>query len=167
MDSLLYAALLSAVVAFLCAPKLIPILRKMKFGQSIREEGPESHYVKAGTPTMGGLIISLGLTISTLFFAKFSIEIILALFITLGHALLGFIDDFINDRNVIGIYNNAESNEIIIIVRCNSQLQYDNLIQRIKTSLHVKYTVSECQVDVEKFLKLLPENSVILMYQNY
>lgn len=95
MDSLLYAALLSAVVAFLCAPKLIPILRKMKFGQSIREEGPESHYVKAGTPTMGGLIILLGLTISTLFFAKFSIEIILALFITLGHALLGFIDDFI------------------------------------------------------------------------
>ena len=78
MDSLLYAALLSAVVAFLCAPKLIPILRKMKFGQSIREEGPESHYVKAGTPTMGGLIILLGLTISTLFFAKFSIEIILA-----------------------------------------------------------------------------------------
>ena len=52
MDSLLYAALLSAVVAFLCAPKLIPILRKMKFGQSIREEGPESHYVKAGTPTI-------------------------------------------------------------------------------------------------------------------
>lgn len=95
MDSLLYAALLSAVVAFLCAPKLIPILRKMKFGQSIREEGPESHYVKAGTPTMGGLIILLGLTISTLFFAKSSIEIILALFITLGHALLGFIDDFI------------------------------------------------------------------------
>ena len=95
MDSLLYAALLSAVVAFLCAPKLIPILRKMKFGQSIREEGPESHYVKAGTPTMGGLIILLGLTISTLFFAKFSIESRLALFITLGHALLGFIDDFI------------------------------------------------------------------------
>ena len=62
----------------------------------------------------------------------------------------GFIDDFINDRNVIGIYNNAEGNEIIIIVRCNSQLQYDNLIQRIKTSLHVKYTVSECQVDVIK-----------------
>ena len=95
MDSMLYAALLSALVAFLCAPKLIPVLRKMKFGQSIREEGPESHYVKAGTPTMGGVLILLGLTIATLTFAKFNIEIILVLFITLGHGLIGFIDDFI------------------------------------------------------------------------
>ena len=95
MDSMFYAALLSALVAFLCAPKLIPVLRKMKFGQSIRAEGPESHYVKAGTPTMGGVLILLGLTIGTLLFAKFNIEIILVLFITLGHGLIGFIDDFI------------------------------------------------------------------------
>ena len=95
MDSMFYAALLSALVAFLCAPKLIPVLRKMKFGQSIRAEGPESHYDKAGTPTMGGVLILLGLTIGTLLFAKFNIEIILVLFITLGHGLIGFIDDFI------------------------------------------------------------------------
>lgn len=95
MDSMFYAALLSALVAFLCAPKLIPVLRKMKFGQSIRAEGPESHYAKAGTPTMGGVLILLGLTIGTLLFAKFNIEIILVLFITLGHGLIGFIDDFI------------------------------------------------------------------------
>ena len=67
----------------------------MKFGQSIRQEGPERHYAKAGTPTMGGVIILLALIISVLMFAGNSAEVWLVLFVTVGHGLVGFIDDFI------------------------------------------------------------------------
>jgi phospho-N-acetylmuramoyl-pentapeptide-transferase len=95
MQELLYAAVLAFVVALIMGPLLIPVLRRLKFGQSIRQEGPERHYAKAGTPTMGGIIILTALTVSALSFAGLSREIWLALFITIGHGLIGFLDDFI------------------------------------------------------------------------
>lgn len=72
----------------------IPFLRRLKFGQSIREEGPKSHQKKSGTPTMGGLFLIAGIVIGTLIFAELDVEICLALFIMLGHFILGFIDDY-------------------------------------------------------------------------
>ncbi|WP_080706084.1 MULTISPECIES: phospho-N-acetylmuramoyl-pentapeptide-transferase [unclassified Selenomonas] len=76
-------------------PFFIPWLHKLKFGQSIREEGPQSHQAKSGTPTMGGIMIILGIVIGTLAGAPWTAEILLALFITLGHFALGFLDDYI------------------------------------------------------------------------
>lgn len=79
----------------------IPYLKKLKFGQSIREEGPESHYKKSGTPTMGGIIIvlSIVLTFTAIGFLhpefSFNFEYWLLLFVLLGFGLLGFLDDFI------------------------------------------------------------------------
>lgn len=95
MHELFYAAVVAFIVALIVGPLVIPLLRRMKFGQSIREEGPERHYAKAGTPTMGGIIILTALIIPVVYFAGSSLEIWLALFVTLGHGLLGFIDDFI------------------------------------------------------------------------
>lgn len=95
MLELLYAAGVAFVVALLVGPLVIPVLRRMKFGQSIRQEGPERHYAKAGTPTMGGVIILAGLLVSSIVFAGSQAEVWLALFVTLGHGLIGFIDDFI------------------------------------------------------------------------
>jgi len=95
MQELLYAAVLAFVVALLLGPLVISMLRRLKFGQSIRQEGPERHYAKAGTPTMGGIVILTALTVSTLVFAGTSHEVWLALFITVGHGLIGFLDDFI------------------------------------------------------------------------
>lgn len=94
------AALLAMMVVLVLGPVFIPVLRRMKFGQSIREEGPKSHYAKSGTPTMGGLIILTALAVTMfvlnwLFFRGLSLELWLALFVTLGHGLIGFIDDFI------------------------------------------------------------------------
>jgi phospho-N-acetylmuramoyl-pentapeptide-transferase len=83
------------LIAVLIAPLFIPILRRLKFGQAIREEGPQGHQKKAGTPTMGGIIILLALTFTVLKFANQSTEIFLLLFITLGYGLIGFLDDFI------------------------------------------------------------------------
>ena len=95
----LYPLLLSAVVAAACVlltgPFFIPLLHKLKFGQSIREEGPKSHQAKSGTPTMGGVMIILGITVATLVAAPLTPEVLLALFIMLGHFVLGFLDDYI------------------------------------------------------------------------
>lgn len=95
MLELLYAAGVAFVAALAVGPVVIPVLRRMKFGQSIRQEGPERHYAKAGTPTMGGIIILAGVFLSSMIFAGKQPEVWLALFVTLGHGIIGFIDDFI------------------------------------------------------------------------
>ena len=90
---LLYAALLAAAVVLLSGPWLIPQLHRLKFGQSIREEGPKSHQAKSGTPTMGGLMIILAVTVATCLMARLTLEVSLAIFIMLGHFAIGFLDD--------------------------------------------------------------------------
>ena len=100
--SLLIAAVVAAGFVLVTGPFFIPELHKLKFGQSIREEGPKSHQAKSGTPTMGGIMIILGITIGTAVAAPLSTEILLALFITLGHFVLGFLDDYIKVVKKIG-----------------------------------------------------------------
>lgn len=73
----------------------LPFLHRLKYGQSIRAEGPASHQQKSGTPTMGGVMIVLAVTAATLLFAPLTVTTLLALFIFLGHFLLGFADDYI------------------------------------------------------------------------
>ena len=73
----------------------LPMLHRLKYGQSIREEGPASHQAKSGTPTMGGVMIVLAVTAATLLFAPLTVTTLLVLFIFLGHFLLGFADDYI------------------------------------------------------------------------
>ena len=73
----------------------IPMLKSLHAQQSIREEGPESHQAKAGTPTMGGAFMMLALTIGVAIFAPWNVATGMLLFLTLGHCLLGFFDDFV------------------------------------------------------------------------
>lgn len=91
--------IVSFILTVILAPIVIPYLRRMKFGQSIREEGPQSHQVKAGTPTMGGLIFLTSIIISTLalslYFDKLTTQSIVLLVILVGFGVIGFLDDFI------------------------------------------------------------------------
>lgn len=82
------------IVCALIGPVLIPFLHRLKFGQSIRECGPASHMAKSGTPTMGGLMMLAALVVA-LFWGRFTPHIVIALVLTLGHAVIGFIDDYI------------------------------------------------------------------------
>ncbi|MBB5172175.1 phospho-N-acetylmuramoyl-pentapeptide-transferase [Texcoconibacillus texcoconensis] len=90
---------LSFLLSVLLSPLLIPFLKRLKFGQSIRDEGPKSHQKKTGTPTMGGVIILFSIIVSTLVMAgKFhsiNTEVWMLLLVTVGFGLLGFLDDFI------------------------------------------------------------------------
>ncbi len=95
LQHVLIAAIVAAGFVLITGPFFIPELHKLKFGQSIREEGPKSHQKKSGTPTMGGIMIILGITLGTLAAAPWTPEVLLAVFIMLGHFVLGFLDDYI------------------------------------------------------------------------
>lgn len=84
--------LIAFFISVLLSPMMIRYLHKLKFGQFIRGEGPESHLKKSGTPTMGGLIILLGIVIASLFYVRRYPMIIPVLFVTLGFGFIGFID---------------------------------------------------------------------------
>ncbi len=87
--------IVSFLIALFLGPVVIPVLRRLKVGQSIREEGPRSHFKKSGTPTMGGVIIVLAVIISIFTSGYYTQEIWVCLFFTLGFGFIGFIDDYI------------------------------------------------------------------------
>ncbi len=96
---ILFTIIMAFLISVLLSPIFIPFLRRLKFGQSIREEGPKSHQKKTGTPTMGGIMILFSIIITTLVMTgKFSaptVKTYLLLLVTFGFGLLGFLDDFI------------------------------------------------------------------------
>ncbi|MCI7813448.1 MAG: phospho-N-acetylmuramoyl-pentapeptide-transferase [Lachnospiraceae bacterium] len=77
------------------SPFVIPFLRKLKIGQTERTAGVQSHLKKAGTPTMGGLIILISILVTCLFFVKDYPKVIPVLFLTLGFGIIGFLDDYL------------------------------------------------------------------------
>jgi phospho-N-acetylmuramoyl-pentapeptide-transferase len=90
------AALMSLAVSFLLGPYLIRSLVEMQVGQQIREDGPASHSAKAGTPTMGGTLILLALTLSTVMLADVgNFYVMLGLLGTIGFGIAGFVDDYL------------------------------------------------------------------------
>ena len=82
-------------ISVLLSPVVIPFLRKLKIGQTERKEGVKSHLEKAGTPTMGGLIILISVLVTSLFYIKDYPNILPVLFLTLGFGIIGFLDDYL------------------------------------------------------------------------
>lgn len=93
-ETILAVIIAFAVSAALC-PIVIPFLHKLKFGQQVRDDGPQAHLKKQGTPTMGGLVILASIVITSLFYLKDYPRIIPVLFMTVGFGIIGFLDDYI------------------------------------------------------------------------
>src|SRR5947199_6820117 len=90
-----FAALTALVISFILGPWLIEKMRRIKFGQYIREEGPKSHQQKAGTPTMGGILINVAILIPTILWADILNPYIwIILFVTFAYGANGFVDDY-------------------------------------------------------------------------
>jgi len=89
------AVVISFLISAVLCPVFIPLLKRLKFGQSIREEGPQSHLLKSGTPTMGGIVMVLSIGITSLIFVKDHPEILPVLLVTLAFSVVGFLDDYI------------------------------------------------------------------------
>ena len=87
--------LVSFALSVIMGPVVIPILRKLKMGQTEREEGVQSHLKKAGTPTMGGVIILASIVLTSLIYIKDYPKVIPILFVTLGFGMIGFLDDYL------------------------------------------------------------------------
>lgn len=83
------------ILTLVAGPICIPFLRRLKFGQTVRDDGPQTHLKKTGTPTIGGLIFIIPITIVALYYSREYPEIVAILLATLGFAAVGFIDDFI------------------------------------------------------------------------
>jgi phospho-N-acetylmuramoyl-pentapeptide-transferase len=95
LSRVLLAGVIALLISILVGPKFIAFLRRHEFGQQIREEGPEHHVAKQGTPTMGGLLILLAAAAGFLVLSRYTVPALTVLFVTLGCGAIGFLDDFI------------------------------------------------------------------------
>ena len=92
----IYASLTAFFICFLLGPWMIRKLAQMQVGQYIRDDGPKTHLGKAGTPTMGGTLILLSITVSVLLWSDLTnLFVWIVLFVLLGFGLIGFIDDYL------------------------------------------------------------------------
>lgn len=82
-------------LVMIMGPVFIPVLHKFKFGQTVRDDGPQTHLKKNGTPTMGGIMIIISILIVTIIRGGINAEIFMALLCMFGFGLIGFLDDFI------------------------------------------------------------------------
>lgn len=92
---ILISIIVSFFISALVGPFVIPYLKRLKVGQTVREEGPKSHLKKTGTPVMGGFIFLISIIITCLFYVKQNPVIVPILLVTLGFGAIGFADDYI------------------------------------------------------------------------
>ena len=95
MQKMIFAFITAAAAVMLISPLFIPMLRRLKYGQVERAEGPHAHSAKEGTPTMGGIIILAAVIVTSLFYVKDYPKIIPVLFLTVAFGLIGFLDDYL------------------------------------------------------------------------
>jgi phospho-N-acetylmuramoyl-pentapeptide-transferase len=95
MSRVIIATIVAMLLSILIGPRFIAFLRRKELGQFVREEGPQSHLVKQGTPTMGGVLIVLAASIAFLTLSRYSIAALTVFFATVACAAVGFLDDFI------------------------------------------------------------------------
>lgn len=125
--------LISFALSVILGPVVIPILRKLKMGQTERAEGVQSHLKKAGTPTMGGVIILASIVITSLFFIKEYPNIIPIVFVTLGFGLIGFLDDYLK----------------VVLKRSDGLLAWQKMgLQILVTGIFAFYVIKVAKIDL-------------------
>lgn len=94
-QTVVMSVVISFVISVLLGPVIIPFLRRLKVGQTVRDDGPQTHLKKSGTPTMGGILILISIVATSVLYVKDYPKIMPILFATLGFGLIGFLDDYI------------------------------------------------------------------------
>ena len=90
-----FATLTALTIGLMAGPAVIRLLTRLKVGQAVRTDGPQTHLVKSGTPTMGGLLILIAITVSTLLWCDWSNRFIwVVLIVTIGFGIVGWVDDY-------------------------------------------------------------------------
>jgi phospho-N-acetylmuramoyl-pentapeptide-transferase len=129
--------MISLVTSLAFGPIVIPRLRKLKFGQAIREDGPEAHLVKSGTPTMGGLIFVVAFLTPLLVFLNIeSYEVIFVVVGMVGFGAIGFIDDYLK---VVKKHNLGLRAKQKIVMQLVVGIVVAYLAGRIGTEVHLPF----------------------------
>ncbi|WP_330697956.1 phospho-N-acetylmuramoyl-pentapeptide-transferase [Anaerotignum sp.] len=95
LEQAVYAIIISFVVGVILCPVMIPMLHRLKFGQNVRDDGPQSHLLKQGTPTMGGIAFLIAFAVAAAFFMKGNTDGTVILLVTVCYGIIGFLDDYI------------------------------------------------------------------------
>jgi phospho-N-acetylmuramoyl-pentapeptide-transferase len=95
IKELTFVAMISFLIVLIVGPIFIPMLTKFKFGQTVRDDGPQTHLQKNGTPTMGGILIIMAILITCLTRSHINSDLIIGLICVVGFGFVGFVDDFI------------------------------------------------------------------------
>src|SRR3712207_8567705 len=105
LGEILIAGMAALLICMFLGPKFVDGVRRREFGQHIREEGPEGHHEKAGTPTMGGLLILLSITVPFLILSEYRAISLAVLGTALVSGAIGFIDDWtkVTHRRSLGL----------------------------------------------------------------
>jgi phospho-N-acetylmuramoyl-pentapeptide-transferase len=123
----IYAAITALVISFILGPWLIRTLSEMQIGQSIRRVGPESHFKKEGTPTMGGTLILLAIVLPTLLWADLTnLYVWITLFVTVGFGAVGFVDDYrkVKLKNSDGLSARAKMFWLLVVTAAAAAALY-------------------------------------------
>lgn len=117
------AAVTALLICFFVGPRIIHQLRERLIGQTIRKEGPQTHLKKAGTPTMGGLIVLLAVLVPTLLWARPNLNVILVLVATVWMGAVGYLDDYLKvvkklPKGLIGRYKIVGQVSLGLVVGC-------------------------------------------------
>jgi phospho-N-acetylmuramoyl-pentapeptide-transferase len=135
-----YAAVTALLVTFLLGPWLIRKLRELKAGQAIRHDGPQSHLVKSGTPTMGGLLMIIGMLVATLLWMDLTSPVTWILLLALlGFGGLGFVDDLLKilGRNSKGVSGTVKIiGQLLVALVCMLWLYF---LPGFQTGLYVPF----------------------------
>jgi phospho-N-acetylmuramoyl-pentapeptide-transferase len=132
----LIAGLVAMVLSLVIGPKFISFLRENEFGQHIREEGPEHHITKQGTPTMGGLLMLIVATVAFLAMSRYKVPALTVLFVTLGCGAIGFLDDFVKltHRRSLGLSGRWK---MLLLVGITVGVAFAARHQQLPTSVYV------------------------------
>jgi phospho-N-acetylmuramoyl-pentapeptide-transferase len=135
--SLVVPVLLSFAISLALGPFVIPFLRRLKMGQTERVEGVQSHLKKAGTPTMGGLMFLIAITVTSLLFVGGNPKVLPILILTLGFGLIGFLDDYLK----------------VVLKRSDGLLPWQKLLcQFVVTAIFAFYLIRHTDVSLELLL---------------
>lgn len=116
ITDIIYTSMISFLMVIIMGPLMIPVLHKLKFGQTVRNDGPKTHLIKNGTPTMGGIMMILAIMLTVLIRSRLNSDVLVALLCVFGFGFIGFVDDFIIIKKKRSLGLNAKQKMVLQIL---------------------------------------------------
>lgn len=144
-NTIFIPVMIAFAISVLLGPVVIPYLRRLKVGQTVRDDGPQTHLKKSGTPTMGGVIILSAVVITSLLYMKDYPKMLPILFMTLGFGLIGFLDDYI---------------KVVLKRSMGLRAWQKMLLQILVTGIFAYYMIYVAQIDLSMKIPFMTDHTI-------